>query len=269
MNLDGVMEFIYKNCSDRIAFKIKDKNISHRSIYKDDPKIIGRICRCEITKNRNTYLIQDCVKDKLKAKLEFASYQEMLWGTTEEICEQLPALFLFILSDLANDDQYKDTINHILCAYLPYARYYGYYKIIFEKEPLILGFDNAYLYDIDENEMRLSIDAKFSEAVSFLFDKCHNQFKKEYMDFVNTHDSFKRWNYRFEEWINAKLIPILVKYAPDENSFGMRILKIIETDFCMIPLLKTTEGLDKIETIKRFLSFTTSYITNLEQVQFL
>lgn len=267
MNLNGVMKFIYKNCSDRIAFRIRAKGLSHRSIYRADPKIIGRICRCKITKNRNTYLIQDCVRDELKAKLEFASYQEMLWGTTEEICEQLPALFLIILTDLANDDQYKDTTNHILCAHIPYARYYGYYKIIFMKEPLIPDIDNAYFYDIDKAEMLSSIDAVFSDAVNSLFEKCHDQFKEAYMHFVNTHNSFKRWNYRFEEWIKNELMPILLKYTPDENSFGMRILKMIETDFCKIPLLKITNEPDEIDAIKRLLSSTENYIISLEQIQ--
>lgn len=268
MNLNGTMDFIYKNCADRIALRIKEKKLSHRSIYRADPKIIGRICRCEITKNRNSYLIQDAVRDELKEKLGFDSYQDMLWGTVEDINNQLPVLFLTLLTDLVNDfNPYKDTVNHTLCAYIPYARYLGYYKIIFESKPLLPGFNNAYLYNIDADEMIASVDAMFSNAVNYLYKKCKNQFKEAYLSFINTHDSFKRWIYRFEEWIDSDFIPILLKYVPTENSFGIRILKIIETDFAKIPLLNIADIPEEIEAIRKIVSSTESYIQALEEIQ--
>lgn len=116
-------------------------------------------------------------------------------------------------------------------------------------------------------EMLSTIDAIFSNAVYFLFKKCHIQFEEVYMHITNTHDSFKRWNFRFEEWIKYELMPILLMYIPDENSFGMRILKMIEADLSKIPLLKFTNEPDEIEAVKRILSATESYITSLEQIQ--
>lgn len=268
MTLNNTMDYIYKKCADRITFRIKEKALSHRSIYKSDPKIIGRICRCEITKNRNTYLIQDCVRDELKEKLGFESYQDMLWGSKAEIQDTLLELFSILLTDLANDSNpYKDVVNNTLCIYIPFARYLGYYKIIFEQEPLIPGIDNSFLYGIDANEMLMSIDAIFSNAINYLYEKCHVQFAEAYLHFTSTHDSFKRWNYRFEEWIDSYLIPLLQKYAPADNSFGLRILHMIEADFTKIPRLHITDDSEEIEMIKEILSSTETYICSLEKIQ--
>ncbi len=266
MNLEGTKDFIYKNCSDRISHEISVRKLSHRSIYKYEPKMIGRVCRCVITEKRNPYLIQDCIRDALKESLEFNSYWEMLWGSENEIIEQLPALFLTVLTDLANDTHYKKTVNQILCSYLPYAKYYGYYRIFFECEPLLPDFDNSYFYDIDSSELLSSIDYVFSDAVNHLYQKCNSEFRDAYIDFAKSHDSFKRWPYRFEEWIEATLIPILVKNKPSDSSFSARILKMIESDFSKIPLLKMSGDPDELILIRKLLASTEQYISSLEEI---
>ena len=266
MNLQSTTDFIYKNCSDRISQRIKKKKLSHRSIYKYEPKMIGRICRCIVVPKRNPYLIQDSVRDELKEKLEFKSYQDMLWGTEKEIREYLPVLFLMIMSDLANDKQYREITNRILCAYIPYARYYGYYRIVFEYDPLLPDFDNSYFYELDSSELLSSIDNSFSEAVNHLYEKCKYQFLDAYMDFITNHDSFKRWTYRFEEWIEASLLPLIKQYMPEDSSFSTRILNMIESDFSKIPLLKITNDPDELEVIRSLLASTDKYIDSLEEI---
>lgn len=266
MFLESTSDFIYKNCSDRILQRIKAKNLSHRSIYKQEPKMIGRICRCIVVPKRNPYLIQDSVRDELKEKLDFNSYQEMLWGSEEEIQDNLPALFMMIMSDLANDNQYKEIINHILCAYIPYVRYYGYYRIFFEYKPLLPDFDNSYFYELDSSELLSSIDNSFSEAVNYIYERCRYKFKDAYMDFVLSHDSFKRWTYRFEEWIDESLMPLLKQYMPEDTSFSARILNMIEADFSKIPLLKITNDPDELEVLKSLLVSTDKYIDSLEEI---
>lgn len=266
MDFENTIDFIYKNCSDRISLRIKEKNLSHRSIYKYEPKMIGRICRCVVVPKRNPYLIQDSVRDELKEKLEFKSYQEMLWGSEEEIKEQLPALFLMIMCDLSNGNKYKEIINRILCSHIPYARYYGYYRVFFEYEPLLPDFDNSYYYGINGSELLSSIDNYFSEAVNHLYEKCKYQFLDAYMDFVTNHDSFKRWTYRFEEWIEASLLPLIKQYMPEDSSFSARILNMIESDFSKIPLLKITNDPDELEVIRSLLASTDKYIDSLEEI---
>jgi len=264
--LEGTKDFIYKNCSDRISHEINARKLSHRSIYKHEPKMIGRICRCIITEKRNPYLVQDSVLYALKEALDFKSYWEILWGTEEEIINHLPVLFLTILADLANDDLYKGTINHILCSYLPYARYYGYYKIYFEHEPLLPDFDNSYFFSIFGSDLLSSIDNAFSNAVAHLFNKCDLEFRDAYLDFAKTHNSFKRWPYRFEEWIDATLMPILKQFEPSDSSFSTRILNLIEADFSKIPLLRLTNDPYELNAIKELLTSTDQYISSLEKL---
>lgn len=194
MILENTSDFIYKNCSDRISQRIRKKKLSHRSIYKQEPKMIGRICRCIVVPKRNPYLIQDSVRDELKEKLVFNSYQEMLWGSEEEIQDNLPALFMMIMSDL--------------------------YK-----------------------------------------------FKDAYMDFVLSHDSFKRWTCRFEEWIEESLMPLLKQYMPEDSSFSARILNMIESDFSKMPLLKITNDPDELEVLKSLLVSTDKYIVFRRNIQ--
>ena len=114
MTLENATDFIYKNCSGYISHKIREKKLPYRAIYKYDPKIIERICRCIVVPKRTPYLIQDSVRNELKEKLAYKIYSEILWRSEKEIKEKLPALFLMIMSDLANDNQYKENIKYIL-----------------------------------------------------------------------------------------------------------------------------------------------------------
>ena len=230
--------------------------------------MIGKICRCEINENRNAYLIQDCVMYELKKKLDFNSYQEILWGSPKERAEYYPILFLLLLTDLVDSSSpYKDQINRILCGYIPYARYLGYYKIIFEEAPLFPDASNAELYDIDIRELILSVDHYFSCAVDFLYRKCKQKFIELYNTFADNHDSFKRWTYRFEEWIQDQLFPMLSEYMPSDKSLGIRILNIIEEDYSKIPLLNITYDADEVNIIHNLLSASEKYITSLEHIQ--
>ena len=86
------------------------------------------------------------------------------------------------------------------------------------------------------------------------------------MDFVTNHDSFKRWTYRFEEWIEASLLPLIKQYMPEDSSFSARILNMIESDFSKIPLLKITNDPDELEVIRSLLASTDKYIDSLEEI---
>lgn len=127
---------------------------------------------------------------------------------------------------------------------------------------------NATLYNIDLKELISSIDHFFSCAVTYLYNKCKARFIDLYNDFADNHDSFKRWTYRFEEWIQDQLLPMLSEYMPSDKSLGIRILNIIEEDYSKIPLLNITYDADEINIIYDFLSASEKYITSLEQIQF-
>ncbi len=268
INIENTAKYIYSNCSSRITERTIQLGLSNRAIYPVESKIIGRIKRCKIEKKRNPYLIQENVKEVLKDKLNYNSFQDMLWGSDEEIHEYLPTLFLTVMTDLVKKDSpYKDIVNSVLCNYIPYAKYLGYYHVLFECESAIPRDQLFSLYNIDKTDFFLCIDNYFSGAVNYIYYKCHKEFYALYISFVKKHNSFKRWTYRFCEWIKDKLIPLLRKYTPSENSLGNRIKNIIYTDYTHISTYLLTNDPDEKEAIKLLLMTTGTYIDKLELLQ--
>lgn len=266
MEFKFTTEYIYKSCSERISKRIEDKNISHRSIYKDESKIIGRIRRGEIS-DRNKYLIQDKVLEAINEKLEFNKKQAVLWGTDEEIKENLIIIFQCLLFDLISiDSPFKDTVNDILCCYTPYARYLGYYKIIFETKSPINGIEMSDLYNVDSYSAINTIESIADEAINYLFAQCHIDFEDLFLKFTKNHDSFSKWTYRLEDWVKEDLMPMLSQYKPSENGLGRRILMLIASDYKYIPNIKTHISTIEVEKYKRLISATERYITELEEI---
>ena len=106
----------------------------------------------------------------------------------------------------------------------------------------------------------------FSDAVNYLYQKCGSQFIAAYINFVMNHDSFKRWTYRFEEWIEATFMPILKQFEPSDNSFSVRILNMIESDFSKIPFLRISNDPNGLTLIKELFASTEQYISSLEKL---
>lgn len=266
--LSNTMDFIYRNCSSRISERIEALELSNRSIYQAESKIIGRIRRCQITEKRNPYLIQDNVRDCLKEKLQYNSYQDMLWGTYEEITEYLPTLFLLLITDLIHSSSpYKETINDVLCNYVPYAKYLGYFHIIYGNDDLVLGYNPVDLYGVDERDLLMCIDSYFAKAVDYLYRKCNSAFLEIYLEFVSKNESFKRWNYKFIKWIEDSFLPLIKEYIPTENSFGVRIRQMINSDYKYVSTFLLTSDPNEIDAIKMLLSSTAQYINQLEKIQ--
>lgn len=266
MEFKFTTKYIYKSCSERISKRIEEKNISHRSIYKDESKIIGRIRRSELS-DRNKYLIQDKVLEAINEKLEFNNKQAVLWGTDEEIKQNLIIIFQCLVFDLiSTDSPFKDTVNDILCYYTPYARYLGYYKILFEAKSPINGIEMSDLYNVEIYSAINTIESIADEAINYLFYQCYKDFKKRYFNFVKKHNSFSKWTYRLEDWVKEDLIPMLSQYKPPENDLGRRILKLIVSDYKYIPNIKTHTNTIEVEKYKRLISATERYITELEEI---
>lgn len=214
------------------------------------------------------YLHDLNVRDALKEKLEFNSYQDLLWGTHEEIKQNLRLIFQNLIFDLiAPTSNYKKIINDILCGYIPYARYLGYYNIIFDNHSDVLGINTKYFYDIDKIELLQCIENYADEAICYLFLRCQDDFEKSYLRFTDSHISFKRWTFRLEEWVKEDLIQVLNKYMPSDNSLGKRITKLITSDYLYIPMLDLTYNSPDSQAIKKLLSATENYICELETIQ--
>lgn len=270
MELKYTKDLIYKNCADRIAAKQTEKGLSNRNIYPNESKIIGRIKNCDIRKDRNPYLIQDSVLNKIVSKLDFGSPQDVLWGTQEEINYYLPVLFQHIVFDmLSTASEYKDKINEILCRYVPYARYLAYHHLLFECKSPIPEIELSFLYDINDIEAKLCIDTKIDEAIAHLFSLCRKDFMKIYLEFVNEISSFKKWDNKLLKWIDKDFFPMLQPYAPTANSIGVRIKTLLSCDYSYLSNIlfsKENNNADK-EAMKKLITATDDYILKLEEIQ--
>jgi hypothetical protein len=270
-------DLIYKNCSRRIDEKIreknkeksKNKNISHRKLYPPNPKIIGRILRCE-TDKRNPYLIQYAVLCEVRDKLDFDSNQEILWGSHEEIALNLPLIFQQLILDLLSpSSEYKDEIDNILCRYVPYARYSAYYHLLFESESPIPGFHPSDFYNVNEFEAKMNIDAMADKAIVHLFSLCKDNFFELFLTFTDSHDTFKFWDDEIKKWVNEYFIKMLECYTPTSNALGTRIRNIINSDYLYIPSIDsiTNQSNPNAQSMKDLLSATEKYIQELEKIQ--
>lgn len=245
------------------------ENISHRKLYPPNPKIIGRILRCEIDK-RNPYLIQYAVLCEIRDKLDFDSNQEILWGSHEEIAFYLPVIFQHLILDLLSpSSEYKDETDSILCRYVPYARYSAYYHLLFESESPIPGFHPSDFYNVDEFEAKMNIDAMADKAIVHLFLLCKDNFLELFLAFTDSHDTFKFWDGELKKWIDEYFIRMLRCYAPTSNALGTRIRNIINSDYLYIPSISpvTNQSNPNVQSMKDLILATEKYIQELEKIQ--
>ncbi len=267
MEFTGTKDLIYKNCSIRIAEKIKEENISYRKLYPPNPKIIGHILKCQINKKRNPYLIQNAVLCEIKDKLNFDSNQEILWGSHKEIAFYLPIIFQHLIFDLLSpSSEYKDKIDNILCRYVPYARYSAYYHLLFETESPIPGFEPSLLYNVNEFDMRMNIEAMTDKAIVHLFLLCKNNFFQLFLTFTDSHDTFRSWDNDLKKWVDKYFIKMLESYAPTSNALGTRIRNIINSDYLYIPFIDPITNKNS-QSMKDLISATDKYIQELENIQ--
>ncbi len=301
MNMENILEVIYTQASKRIKKKVQENknqekkpqksNLTQAKIYPPDPKQISWIINNNRTKN-NRFLICDRVLESstedgenggyekigLIPKLNFNNKQEALWGKEEEILTYTHPLFVAIITELENRNEYGIDLNYILCDYVPYAKCYSYWDILFVNNDCIIGeyTDNAgkvrkiaapaLFYGIYENDIS-NIDTIKNEAMEILYKKCKNEFEKDFIAFCKKTDSFHRINSVFKtSFIEKHFISMIKKYIPDDNSLGIRIKKLIESDLKNVPKLLFDEIEDK-EYIKELIGASSSYAVALEKIQ--
>lgn len=269
LNLELTKQLIYENCAERIRNRIKEKNVTHKYVYESDPKIISRIINCDISEKRNPYLIQDAVLYEITQKLEFNNKQEVLWGTHGEIEYNLIIIFQRIILDiLSSQNDLKPQIDDILCTYVPYARYSAYQHILFETKPPTPILDFSLIYDIDEPGMKMTIDAKVSEAIGHLFSLCEKEFKKKYFHFTNKMETFSKWDKKMAMWIAEDFLDIIKPYTPRADSLGMRIKRLLISDYSLVAnaFLRDALSPQNIEPLKELISVTEKYVAKLEKI---
>lgn len=270
MKLETSLNFIYSCCANRINKKIKASDSALDKIYSSDPKILSSIRHNKRT-SRNRFLVPDRVfynpqyEDGLLVKLDFhKSKQEVLWGTDEEIKENLPHIFKKIMLDLLDNQSELDfSIEDILCDFVPYAKYSTYFNLLFSK-------DNSFpalSYGVYEDNIIENIDISRKNAIKFLYQKCEKDFSETFIKFTQETKSFKKIDKVFNNnFINKLFIPLLKKYIPEENSLGIRVKNLITADLSHVPKLIFPKESNK-KYYQKLICASSEYILKLEQIQ--
>lgn len=241
-----------------------------------------------------------------KLKLEFRTEQDVLWGKKEEIDSFAVDLFFSIISDLQwaqlkksglgvillrkefpkgiplgkeslkrmqleRDELNKElqsfdlSIHDILIDYVPYAKYSTYGKLLFNgNNPF-----PALFYGVSEDSIIKNIEPSWNDAVHLLYKKCETDYLSELISFTQQTTSFHGINkVLYNNFICAKLVPILKKHIPGETSLGVRVKDLITADLSHTPKLITHMEQDGLKAYYKALNRASSeYILALEKIQ--
>lgn len=264
-------DFIYRTTGKRISERIEEKNISHRSIYERESKLIGRIRKGIAIKNRNPYLLRNDVQKALKDKLGFMTDNELLWGSETEIEGYSFLMFQSIMYDMISEgSDYIDETKDILCIDTSYA-HWAAYEEIFSKPYFSTStkYPIKEYYGIDDGDVVDALETATADAISYLFSFVQSSFKKSFLHFTEHTDSYKKLDRKLKEWIDQDILPMLEKYRPTQHSLNFRIKKLISEDFVYIPYISNNSAFSLSDTIilKELLLATEDYINSIEKIQ--
>lgn len=270
-------DYLYDNCAYRIRRKMEEMNrarsengqkpLKAKDFLPSDRAMFSRIINKRIT-SRNAYLIQYATLCELYETMNFKNNQEIIWGSEEEIESYLPVLFQFILFDLLEPtSSMHDEIHKLLCSYIPYARYSAYRQIFFDHcvNTKSTSFDS--LYHFDEYSLGECIESITSDAIQYIYDLCHKELLKSFLEFTKENDSFSYWDSKMMKWINNELRSILSPYTPKKDSIGLRIMELIISDAKLV-FAKPNNSASFYEQIdyRKLIQATDVYIDNLESL---
>lgn len=272
MDIEIILEFFYKKASERIRKKVKESGLTHREIYMRDSKQISWIINNNRTKN-NRFLISDAVIENcddfgnpngLLPKLSFKNKKEILWGTHNEIANYLPELFKLLWNEITSKDSpYKIDRELFLCDYIPYAKYSTYWNILYSspnKYPAIT-------YGILEDDVVNNIENAESCALTYLYNKCKNDFMNIFSEFTDKTTSFSRINRIFQQnFVENLFIPMLENYKPNESSLGLRVKSLILSDLLYCAPIVCRDICPNTKLVK-LINASSKYIVALENIQ--
>ena len=275
MKLENTINYFFKNCSKRIDTRIKKKGLYHYGVYPSDEKMISRIVKCTLGKNNKYLLTKAVMRDSdnlygLIPRLEFKDEREVLWGKDEEIANNLPDIFFNLICDLLPCcSDYGINIDNILSDYIPYAKYFTYQQVIEHSKlsPLIY-------YGIREDTLASEmLDAK-ERAIDFLYSKpeCKGIFAKLFNKFTKETLTYTKIDKVLDEkFVRPFFIPLLKKYIPTNDSLGLRVKNLVESDMSKSKDLILNHQIgretDSSEMIKRLIHASSVYIIELEAIQ--
>lgn len=230
---ENTIELFFEACALRIREKIKETNKSLNKIYSNDQKLISHIQNNKRYQNKNRYLLTDTViglnqTEGLAPVLFNNDIHTLLWGTDEEIIQNLPTIFHCIIKDLLERHPKNNIdIHFILSDYAPYSFNLTYYNI-FKKNNVAVS---DYSYGVIPSKIYSELPISRREAIGFLYKKCEEAFKDIFFEFTKRTESYLKIDKIFEKnFIDSDFIPLLKKYIPQEDSIGLRIQHLILAD---------------------------------------
>ncbi|MFK0526268.1 hypothetical protein ACINKY_29060 [Paenibacillus illinoisensis] len=272
----------YKNM---IAYELQ-KDSTHDS--KDDGQQRWLKCDLSIIKNiaggkayakKNPNLISDSLLLHLTKKLEFSSGLELLWGDFKN-SDLSKVLFEKLFIDVLNGDdgELKKKYNNVLFDYVPYAEYHSYWQMLVVGEIAMPELPNSQLnisshfYNLKEDDIFNKYNYILKHAIKFLYYKCGTEFHSLFVDFIMQEgDSLKKLDKKLNNFVSL-LTRFLQKYAPNEDSLGLRARNIIISDYKKFGTLIAKEMKGEPwtlneHTLKLLVESSLAYITELKRVQ--
>ena len=281
--MSAAVEFIYRQTSNRICQKIKERRLPYAEILSSDPKILSYIVNCKCT-SKNSFLIPDRVfynplgSDGLIPKLffperntydgisddELMAYKcEILWGKRDERIDYAKELFIKIMYDLYNSKENKENgdYENIFCAHVPFSKNYTY-KQVTDANPDIPLLYYGILTIVPPKQL-------LWDAASFLYQEIKTQYEDAFLEYTNNKDTFKKIKHDFSKiFVKGKLVPILKKYIEQEHPLGLRVRELILGELSLVPtMLNGTMDKQQMKYYRALNRATTEYFLALEAIQ--
>lgn len=281
-----IADYIYEITSKRIKDRIKSSGLRYQDIYSPDEKLISKIVNNKRGKN-NPYLIPRKVlyndADKCGLlyfeSLKFKDEHEVLWGTDKDIKSYAPSIFPLLIDLIESDSEIVFDLETLLCDYVPYAIIRAYWDVFFctdhtnprfnfcEYEGKILNFP-AFAYGISEDEIFGSYDCERANAVSFLYNRCGENYIKIFLEFTYEISSFTKLDKVIKNsLVINKFIPMLTSYMPDASSLGIRVKDMIFEDISYVAPLVYDREVDNVAFRKELIGASLYYATMLAEIQ--
>lgn len=270
-------DYIYKKCVERVEKKrLSETPIKPQySLFPDDKGLVSKFFNCKIGPN-NKYLIPkrllnseiDGIRYGAVPVFNFTDEHEVLWGDTEEFNNNLPSIFIFLLVDILNSkSDLSSLIEDVLCDNIIFAKYYSLFLIKDIYDISLIKYFAVPDEMVDKNHMNKYLKI----ALNHLYNRPNfeTKFRKIFLNFTYDKNSYTHIDERLTNEFIPELIPLLKEYLPTEESLGLRVKAIINSD-----MLKVIDQLDgnikssEFKINKKLINASSTYITELEKIAY-
>ena len=295
-------DFIFSTCAKRL----KERKLSLRLTDSEitageyDRKVINRIINATRTRN-NPYLIPPVYIKPLVENLRFGSEAEMLWG---DINDEgfIETLFCHLVNDVLDEAEWNescfeepywsahktrvDIIQRVLLDDVRYARVYPTLNSSYEYEsPEGILCPISPFADVTDSKQVSPSERKRirGDAIRRLFQNTRPiEMFRAFFEEKNERGEnrgYSRLDKRLEGFLNAKLMNFMREHTPGEDSLGLRVYGMVETDMSRYVEAKyanaerVAAGFDKYttpemdEVIKSLMLAGKQYIERIEDLQ--